>query len=182
MARKSLALELYTNADDTVDHRYMAQMREQDSTPVATNPSLPRFTLVVGPSPFSMPRGWEFFLTSPYEGASYISTVLHNAGYPVRIIDVRYSLDPLNEAYNAIVGQTDVLGVCTFEDNFPFCRELMAKMKEAEPDVPIICGGSLVTSVPHVFMNDTACDIAVISEGEITILELMESYAAGRSG
>ena len=46
--------------------------------------------------------------------------------------------------------------------------------------MPIICGGSLVTSVPHVFMNETACDVAVISEGEITILELMESYAAGR--
>ncbi|MEU3861035.1 radical SAM protein [Streptomyces sp. NPDC028722] len=180
MARKSLALELYVNADDSVDHRYMNQMREQDTTPVPTDPSLPRFTLVVGPSPFTMPRGWEFFLTSPYEGATYISTVLHNAGYPVRIVDVRYELDPLQTAYDQIVGQTDVLGVCTFEDNFPFCQDLMAKVKEAEPEVPIICGGSLVTSVPRVFMENTACDIAVISEGEITILELMESYAAGR--
>ncbi|GGX13827.1 B12-binding domain-containing radical SAM protein [Streptomyces lomondensis] len=180
MARKSLALELYVNADDSTDRRYQDQMREQDITPVATDPSLPRFTLLVGPSPFSMPRGWEFFLTSPYEGATYIATVLHNAGYPVRIVDVRYDLDPLRSAYDQIVGQTDVLGVCTFEDNFPFCQELMAKVKEAEPDVPIICGGSLVTSVPHVFMKETACDIAVISEGEITILELMESYASGR--
>lgn len=180
MAQKSLALELYSNADDAVDRRYMHQMREQDATPVPTDPSLPRFTLVVGPSPFTMPRGWEFFLTSPYEGATYISTVLHNAGYPVRIVDVRYALNPLKEAYDQIVGQTDVLGVCTFEDNFPFCRELMQAVRDAEPDVPIICGGSLVTSVPHVFMESTACDVAVISEGEITILELMESYAAGK--
>lgn len=180
MARKSLALELYANADDSVDQRYSNQMREQDLTPVPTDPSLPRFTLLVGPSPFTMPRGWEFFLTSPYEGATYISTVLHNAGYPVRIVDVRYDLDPLKSAYDQIVGQTDVLGVCTFEDNFPFCRELMEKVREAEPDVPIICGGSLVTSVPHIFMEKTACDVAVISEGELTILELMESYAAGR--
>ncbi|MFD9317594.1 B12-binding domain-containing radical SAM protein [Streptomyces sp. NPDC060053] len=155
-------------------------MREQDESPVTTDPSLPRFTLVVGPSPFTMPRGWEFFLTSPYEGASYISTVLHNAGYPVRIVDVRYELDPLQAAFDQIVGQTDVLGLCTFEDNFPFCRELMDRVREAAPEVPIICGGSLVTSVPHVFMESTACDVAVISEGEITILELMESYAEGR--
>jgi radical SAM superfamily enzyme YgiQ (UPF0313 family) len=180
MAQKSLALELYTNADEVADHKFMRQMREQDDTPVPTDESLPRFTLVVGPSPFSMPRGWEFFLASPYEGASYISTVLYNSGYPVRIIDVRYDLSPLKTAYDQIVGQTDVLGICTFEDNFPFCRELMAAVKSAEPDLPIICGGSLVTSVPHVFMRDTACDIAVISEGEITILELMESYAAGK--
>ncbi|WP_030019543.1 B12-binding domain-containing radical SAM protein [Streptomyces monomycini] len=180
MAQKSLALELYSNADEAVDQRYMRQMREQDDEPVPTDPSLPSFTLVVGPSPFSMPRGWEFFLTSPYEGASYISTVLHNAGFPVRIVDVRYALNPLKTAYDQIVGQTDVLGVCTFEDNFPFCRELMQMVRDAEPDVPIICGGSLVTSVPHVFMESTACDVAVISEGEITILELMESFAAGK--
>ncbi|HEU5057993.1 MAG TPA: radical SAM protein [Kofleriaceae bacterium] len=181
MARKlSLAPELYTDANQGVDRRYMAQMREQDQTPVATDGNLPRFTLVVGPSPFTMPRGWEFFLTSPYEGATYISTVLHNAGYPVRIVDVRYTPDPLEAAYRQVMSGTDVLGICTFEDNFPFCRELMQMVKEADPGIPIICGGSLVTSVPHVFMRHTRCDVAVISEGEITILELMESYAAGR--
>ncbi|MCM4083547.1 B12-binding domain-containing radical SAM protein [Paractinoplanes hotanensis] len=176
----SLAPELYTNADSSVDARYIQQMRGQDHTPVPTDPTLPRFTLVVGPSPFTMPRGWEFFLTSPYEGASYISTVLHNAGYPVRIVDVRYTPDPLQAAYDQIIGQTDVLGVCTFEDNYPFCNELMSQVRENAPEIPIICGGSLVTSAPHLFMEHTACDVAVISEGEITILELMESYVAGR--
>lgn len=176
----SLAPELYADAVGAVDSRYMRQMREQDREPVPTDPSLPRFTLVVGPSPFTMMRGWEFFLTSPYEGATYISTVLHNAGYPVRIVDVRYARDPVHEAYRQIMEGTDVLGVCTFEDNFPFCAELMELVRENAPDIPIICGGSLVTSVPHVFMEHTQCDIAVISEGEITVLELMESHVAGR--
>jgi anaerobic magnesium-protoporphyrin IX monomethyl ester cyclase len=178
--KRSLALELYSDAAEAVDARYMAQMLEQDHNPVTISRALPRFTLVVGPSPFTMPRGWEFFLTSPYEGAAYISTVLYNAGYPVRIVDVRYTPDPLKAAYEQVMDGTDVLGICTFEDNFPFCRELMELVKEARPDIPIICGGSLVTSVPHVFMEHTRCDIAVISEGEITILELMESYTAGR--
>ena len=181
MARKrSLALELYADATGESDHRFMNQMREQDQGPRPTDPSLPRFTLVVGPSPFTMPRGWEFFLTSPYEGATYISTVLHNAGYPVRIVDVRYVLDPLDAAFKEVLEGTDVLGVCTYEDNFPFCQELMRLVRSARPDVPIICGGSLVTSVPHVFMEETPCDVAVISEGEITILEVMESLVAGR--
>jgi anaerobic magnesium-protoporphyrin IX monomethyl ester cyclase len=175
----SLAAELYANADQSVDARYMQQMREQDLCPATTDPTLPRFTLVVGPSPFTMPRGWEFFLTSPYEGATYISSVLHNAGYPVRIVDVRYVVNPLQAAFDQIMEGTDVLGLCTFEDNFPFCRELMSMVREAAPAIPIICGGSLVTSVPNVFMENTNCDIAVISEGEITILELMGHYAAG---
>jgi radical SAM superfamily enzyme YgiQ (UPF0313 family) len=157
----------------------MDQMREQDITPVSTNWSLPRIALVVGPSPFSMPRGWEFFLTSPYEGVTYIASVLHNAGYPVRIIDVRYELDPVRAAYDQIMEGTDVLGLATFEDNFPFIEQLVQDVKFARPEMPIILGGSLVTSVPHVFMEYTSADIAVISEGELTILELMDAYTRG---
>ena len=91
----SLDPVLYTNANQNIDIFYRELMREQNRTPVSTDGSKPRFTIVVGPSPFSMPRGWEFFLTAPYEGATYISTVLFNAGYPVRIVDVRYTPNPL---------------------------------------------------------------------------------------
>jgi anaerobic magnesium-protoporphyrin IX monomethyl ester cyclase len=176
----SLADFLYTNADSSVDTTYRELMREQDISPVSTNSAKPRFTLVVGPSPFSMPRGWEFFLTAPYEGASYISTVLHNAGYPVRVIDVRYTPNPLQAAYEQIMAGTDVLGMCTFEDNFPWVQELLARVRADRPDMPIIVGGSLVTSVPELFMNNTAADVAVISEGEITILDLMEKFTEGK--
>jgi len=176
----SLARELYTSADSHKDLHYQDLMAQQDLTPVRTDSSKPRITLVVGPSPFTMPRGWEFFLTSPYEGITYIATVLHNAGYPVRIVDVRYDRDPLRSAYRQVLQGTDVLGVATFEDNFPFVRQLIDDVKHAAPSMPVICGGSLVTSVPHVFMAETQTDVAVISEGEITILELMEAYEAGQ--
>ena len=112
----SLDPALYTTAGGNVDQKYMDQMANQDKTPVATDSRLPRVALIVGPSPFSMPRGWEFFLTSPYEGVTYISTVLHNAGYPVRIIDVRYDVDPLRSAYDQIMEGCDVLGIATYED------------------------------------------------------------------
>lgn len=176
----SLSPFLYQDANQAVDSFYRELMRQQDLEPLGTDSAKPRFTLIVGPSPFSMPRGWEFFLTSPYEGASYISTVLHNAGYPVRIVDVRYTPDALEEALRQIRAGSDVVGICTFEDNYPWCKELMDRVRADHPKMPIICGGSLVTSVPEIFMTDTACDVAVISEGEITILELMDAYTEGR--
>lgn len=178
MAR-SLDPSLYAVADGNVDQILMDRMAQQDKTPVATDSSLPRVTLVVGPSPFSMPRGWEFFLTSPYEGVSYIATVLHNAGYPVRIVDVRYDRTPLETAYRECLTDTDVVGIATFEDNYPFLESLIAELKNAKPNLPIILGGSLVTSVPHVFMRETRADVAVISEGELTILEVMDAFAQG---
>src|SRR5688500_9444183 len=105
----SLARELYASAGSHTDLYYQDLMTQQDRTPVRTDGSRPRVSLVVGPSPFTMPRGWEFFLTSPYEGVTYIASVLHNAGYPVRIIDVRYDLDPLESAYRQVMEGTDVL-------------------------------------------------------------------------
>ncbi|MDD5758206.1 MAG: cobalamin-dependent protein [Desulfobulbaceae bacterium] len=176
---RSLSPELYLQANSENDLKLMHIMREQDQAAVPTDRSFPTVTLLVGPTPFTMPRGWEFFLTSPYEGVTYISTVLHNAGYPVRIVDVRYAVDPMAEALRQILTGTDVLGVATFEDNFPFIRELIDAVKTARPEMPVICGGSLVTSVPEVFMQFTRTDIGVISEGELTILELMESYRLG---
>jgi radical SAM superfamily enzyme YgiQ (UPF0313 family) len=179
MPKMSLAPFLYVTSGTRTDEVLMDRMKQQDITPVATDQALPRLSLVVGPSPFSMPRGWEFFLTSPYEGVTYIATVVHNAGYPVRIIDVRYERDPLRAAYDEIMKGTDVLGVATFEDNFPFVEELIAEVKLARPNIPIVAGGSLVTSAPRVFFDNTRVDVAVISEGELTILELMDAFASG---
>ena len=55
----------------------------------------------------------------------------------------------------------------------------LSLVKRDRLKMPTICGGSLVTSVPHIFMEHTECDVAVISEGEITILELMDAYCRG---
>ncbi len=179
MATPSLDPGLYTSTSGQIDQMLMDQMLQQGLAPVATSTKMPRITLVVGPSPFSMPRGWEFFLTSPYEGVTYIATVLTNAGYPVKIVDVRYDRTPLQTAYDQIMEGTDVLGIATYEDNYPFCEDLIRESKNAKPNMPIILGGSLVTSVPHVFMRETRADVCVISEGELTILEVMEAFTCG---
>lgn len=178
-SRWSLAPELYEQALTPTDRRYMDLMGGQGENPLSTDPAKPKIVLVVGPSPFTMPRGWEFFLASPYEGVSYIATVLHNAGYPVRIVDVRYDPDPLETAARAVLRDCDVLGIATYEDCYPFVEGLVARTKESRPDLPVILGGSLVTSVPDVFLKETKADVAVISEGEITILELMEAFTDG---
>ena len=176
----SLDPGLYVNAGTSLDRVLMDRMAQQGRTPVSPSTKMPRVTLVVGPSPFSMPRGWEFFLTSPYEGITYIATVLHNAGYPVRIVDVRYDRTPLETAYRQIMEGCDVVGIATFEDNYPFVEDLIREVKASRPNLPVILGGSLVTSVPHVFMQETRADIAVISEGELTILEVMDAFTAGQ--
>lgn len=133
---------MYAVANGRTDQQLMDLMAQQALSPITTSSKLPRVALVVGPSPFTMPRGWEFFLTSPYEGVSYIATVLHNAGYPVKIIDVRYDKHPLESAHRQILESCDVLGLATYEDCYPFLEQLIREVKHSRPRMPIIAGGS----------------------------------------
>jgi radical SAM superfamily enzyme YgiQ (UPF0313 family) len=128
-----------------------------------------------------VPAGWEFVLRQPFEGVSYIAAVLHNSGYPVKIIDVRFGPDPVRAALEQ-AADVDALGIATYEDGFPFIEELARRFKESRPSAPVILGGSLVTSAPETMLKHTAADLAVLGEGEAAILELMDLLAAGAPG
>ncbi|MEI7528184.1 MAG: radical SAM protein [Elusimicrobiota bacterium] len=138
----------------------------------------PLVALVVPPSPFTVPRGWGYYLERPFEGISYVATVLANAGYRVKIVDARFKPAPLAYAAAGIRG-ADLVGVGTFEDGFPFIEGVCALAKDQDPLRPVILGGSLVTSVPELVLRNTRADIAVLGEGEITILELLDAFCRG---
>ncbi|HAF95081.1 MAG: hypothetical protein A2X34_04835 [Elusimicrobia bacterium GWC2_51_8] len=148
------------------------------AAPLKPDAARPLIALVVPPSPFTSPRGWGYYLERPFEGVSYIATVLSNSGYRVKIVDARFKPAPLAYAAAGIRG-ADAVGVATFEDGFPFIEGICSLAKEEAPLRPVILGGSLVTSVPELVMRNTRADIAVIGEGEITILELMAAFSRG---
>jgi radical SAM superfamily enzyme YgiQ (UPF0313 family) len=152
----------------------LSRIKKQATRPLKIDKNRPHFGIVVPPSPFTVPAGWEFVLRQPFEGVSYIATVLYNAGYPVKVIDVRFEADPVTEALKQAVNSVDVLGIATFEDSFAFLEKFTLRIKSQKPELPVVLGGSLVTSVPSTVMNNTPADIAVLGEGELTILELMD--------
>jgi anaerobic magnesium-protoporphyrin IX monomethyl ester cyclase len=92
----------------------------------------------------------------------------------VKIIDVRQASSPVSEALKQALNGVDVLGIATYEDGFDFIEGLISRVKKERPGMPVILGGSLVTSVPEAVMKNTLADIAVLGEGELTILELMD--------
>jgi len=71
------------------------RIKKQAMNPEKIDERKPCFGIVVSPSAFTVPQGWEFVLKQPFEGVSYIATVLHNAGFRVRIIDARWVDDPI---------------------------------------------------------------------------------------
>lgn len=154
----------------------LERIKKQAINPEKIDNNRPCFGIAVPPSAFTVPKGWEFVLRQPFEGVSYIATVLRNAGYKVKIMDVRWVEDPIDKVLSDTSEGIDVLGIATYEDSFTFIEELSQCVKQKYPHIPVILGGSLVTSVPSVVMNNTEADIAVLGEGELTILELMDLF------
>jgi radical SAM superfamily enzyme YgiQ (UPF0313 family) len=157
----------------------LQKIREESIKPLKTDNSKPHFAIIVPPSCFTVPRGWEFVLKQPFEGVSYIATVLFNAGYPVTIVDARFQKDPVKFAVDS-VNEAAVAGIATYEDSFPFVHEVCAKIKAKYPAKLIVLGGALLTSTPQVLMKNTAADIGVLGEGEETTWALMDVISRGK--
>ncbi|MFH1045357.1 MAG: radical SAM protein [Candidatus Omnitrophota bacterium] len=132
-----------------------------------------RIGIIVPPSPFVVPNGWEFVHKAPFEGPSVIAAVLKGLGFDVVILDQRENFNPEILA-DGPLRALDIVAVATYEDSFPFIKRLIEIAKREDERRPVILGGPLVTSVPRLIMDNTLADFAVIGEGELTTIELFD--------
>jgi len=131
-----------------------------------------KYGLVVPPSPFVMPQGWEWAHRAPFEGPSIIASLIKGLGYEFRLLDQRAVKDP-----DDLIGKLknyDVVGISTYEDCFPYIKKVCEIIKKENPSCIIELGGPLVTSAPELIMRNTIADYAVVGEGELTLTELMD--------
>jgi len=52
-------------------------------------------------------------------------------------------------------------------------REIAATVRESNPEATIIAGNSVSTSIPEMLLRHTEVDIAVLGEGDVTIVDLL---------
>ena len=73
----------------------------------------------------------------------------------------------------------DIIGITfPFSTQYDLCLETVKIIKQALPHVPIIVGGPHVTVAADELLNASSeIDVCVISEGEITLYELVDSYS-----
>ncbi|MDD5560813.1 MAG: radical SAM protein [Candidatus Omnitrophica bacterium] len=129
--------------------------------------------IIVPPSCFVVPNGWEFVHRAPFEGPSVIAAVLKGLGLDVVLLDQRENFNPEFLAGGPLK-HLDIVAVATYEDSFPFLKRVVEIAKKEENNRPVILGGPLVSSVPRLIMDNTLADYAVIGEGELTVIELFD--------
>ena len=83
---------------------------------------------------------------------------------------------PLEQIPSQIPSDATLLGVSvTFTHEWPAAACLIDLIREARPDLTIICGGEHITSMPEFSMATSKADFLVLGEGEETLIDLVRA-------
>ena len=115
-------------------------------------------------------------------GISYLAAILRKNGYNVEIIDGWLGEFKEEEILEKISKQRDtmIVGVSCYMSNNEKSIELAKKIKDINPNIRLMCGGFGPSFNPQKFLKDNVFDVAIIGEGEETIIEVCD-YFTGNS-
>jgi radical SAM superfamily enzyme YgiQ (UPF0313 family) len=129
-------------------------------------------------------------LAAPPLGLCYVATATEAAGHEVRVFDLCFSpkngRDGLEESMRAF--QPDVVGISIRNiDNvnmvhpvsyLPEIEELIRRIRRAT-SAPLVIGGSGASLMPREVLQFLAADFIVVSDGEVSFVQLLERLRTG---
>lgn len=125
-----------------------------------------RICLILPPNPIL-----ENPAMQPPLGPLYLAAALEAKGHRVKIIDLRTEKTILQEM---IPRGRDFYGVSATTGEYNYAKQIAEILRSREPNATRIIGGCHATHLPVETLREMDYDLAVIGEGEETILELME--------
>jgi radical SAM superfamily enzyme YgiQ (UPF0313 family) len=118
---------------------------------------------------------------SPPLGLCYLAAAAREAGHEPRILDLRIpgqGEDAFDRALRD--GRPDVVGFSAFSYEADAARRLARRVRDALPAAKVLVGGPLASADPELALAEGAVDVAVLGEGERTLVELLARFADGR--
>jgi radical SAM superfamily enzyme YgiQ (UPF0313 family) len=116
----------------------------------------------------------------PPLGILYLASSLEREGHRVRVFDnLLYKRDIEAIRKEIASFNPEMLGISITSASFNEAKRIAA-MAKMEFDVPIVIGGAHPTIYPIQSLESTRADIAVIGEGEGTVVELAKALESGR--
>ncbi len=122
------------------------------------------------------------FFNSPPLGLASIAGVLERQRIPVRILDAGVEGFGLRETLRRIEEyKPDILGITSSSIFFANAVMVATHVKQLLPRVTIILGGPHASSCAPSAIEHECFDAAVVGEGELTMLDLVEAWRTGSS-
>ena len=123
-----------------------------------------KIVLIIPPSPWQISDR-----VFPFYGILYISAYLkQRSNCEVTVCD----LSGLEEK-DWYIPIGDLYGITGATPNFVYMKAIIKKLKEREPNKPVIVGGVHATVHPASILERTPADACVIGEGENTVLQIV---------
>lgn len=114
-------------------------------------------------------------------GLAYILTAVRKAGYDFDLIDMDAESLSVSDVKLLLQGKSyDLCGLGCIVTGLGLAMELADVVREANPQCCIVGGNSLASSIPHLLLERTEFDVAVLGEGDEIIVELIESIEGKR--
>ena len=111
----------------------------------------------------------------------YLGTVLERAGYRVEILDERVTGSFEEDVAESILRERPLLAGISSMTGMQIRGGLKAArtLRRVDPTVPIVWGGVHPSLCPDSTLKDELCDLVVVGEGEITLIELADCIREG---
>ena len=111
----------------------------------------------------------------PKLGILYIASALENVGFEVDFVDATLEGCSIEETCKRVMGLSpDLIGITTETPNIYRSTQLAESIKR-HSSVPIVFGGPHPTLLPEDVLESKAIDFVVIGEGEVTIVDLINT-------
>jgi radical SAM superfamily enzyme YgiQ (UPF0313 family) len=109
-------------------------------------------------------------------GIGFLGTLLKQHGHEVLVFDQNVEgLDDAGLLTQVSEFKPEVVGFSVITPNYPVARRQIRKLKELYPELRIIAGGIHTSLFPEDLVEDGA-EVAVLGEGENSILDLIECF------
>lgn len=111
-------------------------------------------------------------------GLGYITTAMKNAGFDFDLLDIDAHRHSDQDVENIIRKKKyDVVCMGCIITGYKIIKSLANLIKEYHPKATIIAGNSVATSIVDTLLMRTKVDIAVMSEGDETIVDLLRTLS-----
>ena len=139
-------------------------------------------------------REWSYPNILPI-GHAYVGAVAAMDGHAVDVLDLNAERrEPVKSSPEVFVGwveariveklerdRPDVIGLGGIITQYSWIRRIATLCKRVHPDVPIVLGGGIASSMPEFMVKRLPVDVVVQEEGEVTFSEVLHRLEAGGS-
>ena len=116
----------------------------------------------------------------PPLGVAYLAAAAREAGFVASILDAHAENLTLVQQIRRIRRfDADVVGITSTTFNWPVAAQLARDLKQVFPGLQVWVGGPQLSLYPDECMTVEAVDVAVIGEGDETLVELLRRLEAG---